>query len=125
MRPDDTDDAFEAQRPRLLRLAYRMLGGHAAAEDVVQEAWIRWSRAERETVRDPAAFLSRTVARLCLDEMKSARARRETYVGAWLPEPLLDEDADDGVDPEGHEKHQRRIESREREGARGCQKNGK
>ncbi|MBN8920509.1 MAG: sigma-70 family RNA polymerase sigma factor [Rhizobiales bacterium] len=90
MPPDEATGVFEAQRPRLRRLAYRMLGSHAAAEDVVQDAWLRWRRTDGPAVRDPAAFLSRIVTRLCLDEMKSARARRETYVGSWLPEPLVE-----------------------------------
>ncbi len=90
MQPDAAAEVFAAQRPRLLRLAYRMLGSMAEAEDVVQEAWIRWQRADREAVRDPAAFLARTVSRLCLDAMDSARARREIYVGHWLPEPIID-----------------------------------
>nr|WP_314076281.1 sigma-70 family RNA polymerase sigma factor [uncultured Roseococcus sp.] len=88
--PDAQTSAFEAQRPRLLRLAYRMLGSTAEAEDVVQDAWLRWRRVDREKVREPAAFLTRTVTRLCLDAMKSARARRESYVGSWLPEPILE-----------------------------------
>ncbi len=89
MPPPDTRLAdFEAQRPRLLRLAYRMLGSVSEAEDVVQEAWLRWARVEAG-VDTPAAYLTRAVTRLCLDQLKSARARRETYVGAWLPEPLL------------------------------------
>lgn len=79
--------AFEAERPRLLRLAYRMTGSFAEAEDVVQDAWLRWARADAVAV--PAAWLTRVVTRLCLDHLKSARVRRETYVGAWLPEPLL------------------------------------
>lgn len=79
---------FEAQRHRLLRLAYRMLGSFAEAEDVVQEAWLRWSRVEASVDR-PSAFLTRIVTRLCLDQMRSARVRRETYVGAWLPDPLV------------------------------------
>jgi RNA polymerase sigma factor (sigma-70 family) len=88
---------FEAQRPRLLRLAYRMLGSVAEAEDVVQDAWIRWARVE-ESVDAPAAYLTRIVTRLCLDRMKSARARRETYFGAWLPEPLMGTtDPEDGA----------------------------
>ncbi|WAS99523.1 sigma-70 family RNA polymerase sigma factor [Nannocystis punicea] len=86
-------DAFEAQRPRLQRLAYRMLGSVAEAEDVVQDAWLRWHKIEAP-VDAPAAYLHRVVARLCLDRMKSARARRETYVGAWLPEPLLAPESD-------------------------------
>jgi RNA polymerase sigma-70 factor (ECF subfamily) len=79
---------FEAQRPRLLRLAYRMLGSLSEAEDVVQDAWPRWA-AVGGGVDLPAAYLTRMVTRLCLDQLKSARARREEYVGAWLPEPLL------------------------------------
>jgi RNA polymerase sigma-70 factor (ECF subfamily) len=86
--PDQRLADFEAQRPRLLRLGYRMLGSLSEAEDVVQDAWLRWSRIE-ESVDAPAAYLTRIVTRLCLDQMKSARARRETYVGAWLPEPLM------------------------------------
>jgi RNA polymerase sigma-70 factor, ECF subfamily len=84
---------FEAHRRRLTGLAYRMLGSVAEAEDAVQDAWLRWSQAERGAVRDPGAFLRRVVARLCLDRLKSARARRETYVGPWLPEPVLDAEA--------------------------------
>ncbi|WP_431284240.1 sigma-70 family RNA polymerase sigma factor [Humitalea sp. 24SJ18S-53] len=94
MPPEAATDLFEAQRTRLLRLAYRMLGSRAAAEDVVQDAWLRWRQANLAEVRTPAAFLSRIVTRLCLDEMKSAHARRETYIGAWLPEPLLDTEQD-------------------------------
>lgn len=82
-------DPFETSRPRLMRLAYRMLGSRAAAEDLVQEAWLRWRQVDPGGIHDPEAYLSRVVARLCLDEMKSARARREVYVGAWLPEPLV------------------------------------
>jgi RNA polymerase sigma factor (sigma-70 family) len=88
-------DNFEAQRPRLLRLAYRMLGSMADAEDVVQEAWLRWQGIDRNDVRAPAAYLSRTVTRLCLDAMKSARARREVYVGTWLPEPVAESESED------------------------------
>jgi RNA polymerase sigma-70 factor (ECF subfamily) len=87
-RPDERLADFETQRPRLLRLGYRMLGSVSEAEDVVQEAWLRWARVE-EGVDAPAAYLTRIVTRLCLDQIKSARARRETYIGAWLPEPLM------------------------------------
>jgi RNA polymerase sigma-70 factor (ECF subfamily) len=80
--------AFEAERPRLLRLGYRMLGSLSEAEDVIQEAWLRWA-SKKESVDTPAAYLTRVVTRLCLDQLKSARARRETYIGAWLPEPLM------------------------------------
>jgi RNA polymerase sigma factor (sigma-70 family) len=86
--PDERLADFEAQRPRLLRLGYRMLGSVSEAEDVVQEAWLRWARVA-EGVDTPSAYLTRIVTRLCLDQMKSARTRRETYVGAWLPEPLM------------------------------------
>ena len=89
-RPDAATDLFEAHRPRLARLAYRMLGSVAEAEDIVQEAWLRWQRADRTAVQEPAAYLSRTVTRLCLDAMKSARSRREIYVGSWLPEPIAE-----------------------------------
>ncbi|WP_420144318.1 sigma-70 family RNA polymerase sigma factor [Sphingobium sp.] len=80
---------FEAERPRLLRIGYRMLGSLAEAEDVVQDAWLRWERVEGG-VDSPAAYLTRVVTRLCLDQLKSARARREVYVGPWLPEPLME-----------------------------------
>ena len=81
---------FEAQRRKLQRLAYRMLGSVAEAEDIVQEAWIRWQAVDAGEVRAPAGFLARTVTRLCLDQMKSQRVRRETYVGSWLPEPVFE-----------------------------------
>ena len=84
---------FQPLRPKLVRLAYRMLGSMADAEDVAQTAYLRWSGAEPEAVREPEAFLMRIVARLSLDELKSARRRRERYVGPWLPEPLIDEHA--------------------------------
>lgn len=87
-RPDERLADFEAQRPRLLRLAYRMLGSLSEAEDVVQEAWLRWARVG-EGVDAPSAYLTRIVTRLCLDQIKSARTRRESYVGAWLPDPLM------------------------------------
>ncbi len=92
--PDDGTQIFETHRPRLVRLAYRMLGSVAEAEDVVQDAWLRWQQADRTAVDTPAAFLSRIVTRLCLDVMKSARSRRETYVGSWLPEPMIEEPDD-------------------------------
>ncbi|MFC4170732.1 sigma-70 family RNA polymerase sigma factor [Microvirga sp. GCM10011540] len=100
MQPPDEPaaDPFRPLRPRLVRLAYRMLGSMAEAEDIVQEAWLRWHGADRAAVRDPAAFLSRTVTRLCLDHLKSARVRRETYIGPWLPEPVFDGDAEEGGD---------------------------
>lgn len=82
---------FEAHRRYLRSIAYRMLGSRADAEDAVQDAWLRWHAADRSEVDNPRAFLSRTVTRLCLDRLKSAQAQREVYVGAWLPEPLVDD----------------------------------
>ncbi len=79
---------FEAQRRRLLRLAHRMLGSFGEAEDVVQDTWLRWRRVQRE-IDEPSGYLTRIVTRLCLDRLKSARARRERYVGPWLPEPQV------------------------------------
>jgi RNA polymerase sigma-70 factor (ECF subfamily) len=81
---------FERHRARLLNIAYRMLGEMAAAEDVVQEAWLRWRTAE--DVRDARAWLSTATVRLSLDALRAARSRRETYVGPWLPEPILPDD---------------------------------
>ena len=74
----------------LLRVAYRMLGSIADAEDVVQDAWLRWAGTDREEVLVPEAYLRRVVTRLCLDRLKSAKARREEYVGPWLPEPMVE-----------------------------------
>lgn len=78
---------------RLRALAYRMLGSHAEAEDIVQEAWLRWAEVDPRQVVHEGAFLSKLVTHLCLDRLKSASHRREHYVGVWLPEPLLDDDA--------------------------------
>ena len=82
--------SFEPYRRRLLGLAYRMLGSMADAEDAVQETYLRWHAADRDKVSDPRAFLMTTTARICLDMLTSARARREEYVGPWLPEPVVD-----------------------------------
>jgi RNA polymerase sigma-70 factor, ECF subfamily len=83
---------FEALRPRLTGLAYRMTGSLTDAEDIVQDAWLRWHRTDPASVDAPKPFLLRIVARLCLDRARSARARREVYVGPWLPEPVADLD---------------------------------
>lgn len=85
----DTLAAFDANRGLLFGVAYRLLGQVADAEDVVQEAWLRWTGAPRSEVQDPRAFLVRTTTRLALDRLRRAKVRRETYVGPWLPEPLL------------------------------------
>jgi RNA polymerase sigma-70 factor (ECF subfamily) len=89
---DDAAAGFGPLRPKLMRVAYRMLGSVSDAEDAVQEAFIRWMKADRGAVREPEAFLRRTVTRLCLDQLKSARHKRETYVGPWLPDPVVEED---------------------------------
>ncbi len=94
---EDAATVFDPLRPRLMRVAYRMLGSVADAEDVVQEAFLRWLDTDRDAVRNPEAFLHRVVTRLCLDQLKSARHRRETYVGPWLPEPVV-ETVEDEVD---------------------------
>jgi RNA polymerase sigma-70 factor (ECF subfamily) len=83
-------ESFEPHRRFLTGLAYRMLGSVAEAEDVVQDAFLRWNATERGRIAEPRAFLARTASRLCLDRMKSAHARRESYVGTWLPEPLVE-----------------------------------
>jgi RNA polymerase sigma-70 factor (ECF subfamily) len=86
----DPAASFEPHRRRLRGLAYRMLGSVSEAEDAVQEAYLRWHAADRAVVTDTRAFLTTTTTRICLDVLKSARARRETYVGTWLPEPVID-----------------------------------
>ena len=82
-------DRFEASRPRLEAIAYRMLGSASEAEDAVQEAFLRWQSADVDRIEVPEAWLTKVVTNLCLNQLTSARARRETYVGHWLPEPLL------------------------------------
>lgn len=90
-----SDPYLQELRPRLIRLAYRMLGSVADAEDVVQDAYSRWLAVDPASVREPAAFLGVIVTRLCLNQLKSVRRRRETYIGPWLPEPIFDpEDAE-------------------------------
>jgi RNA polymerase sigma-70 factor (ECF subfamily) len=85
----DAAAVFDPLRPSLARVAYRMLGSVADAEDVVQDAFLRWLDADRNAVREPGAFLRRVVTRLCLDRLKSVRRGRESYVGPWLPEPVV------------------------------------
>jgi RNA polymerase sigma-70 factor (ECF subfamily) len=94
---EDAATSFEPLRPKLIRIAYRMLGSVADAEDAVQEAFIRWMRTDRDGVREPEAFLRRSVTRLCLDQLKSARRKRETYIGPWLPDPVVEEVEEDDV----------------------------
>ncbi len=82
-------DEFEAHRARLIGLGYRMLGTRAEAEDLVQETYLRWHRTPRAEIRAPASWLSTTMARLCIDELRQRKSRAEVYVGPWLPEPML------------------------------------
>ncbi|HEV2363935.1 MAG TPA: RNA polymerase sigma factor SigJ [Caulobacteraceae bacterium] len=89
-----TADVFEAERPRLKRLAYRMLASVSDAEEVARDAWLRWRAADQAAIEEPAAWLTRVTTRLCLDRLKSAARDRATYVGPWLPEPLVEDPAD-------------------------------
>ncbi|MEU4998812.1 RNA polymerase sigma-70 factor [Streptomyces sp. NPDC021622] len=82
-------EEFESHRPRMFSLAYRMLGSAQEAEDTVQDAYLRWSGARRADIGQPAAWLAKVVTNLCLNRLTSARARREQYVGPWLPEPVI------------------------------------
>jgi RNA polymerase sigma-70 factor, ECF subfamily len=91
---DTETDVFEEHRPVLLGVAYRMLGRLADAEDVVQEAWLRWSGAGRADVREPRGYLVRITTRLAIDRLRQIKARGETYVGPWLPEPYVTEFGD-------------------------------
>ncbi|MBO0802074.1 MAG: RNA polymerase sigma-70 factor [Nocardiopsaceae bacterium] len=85
-------ERFEASRARLAAIAYRMLGSASEAEDVVQETFLRWQAADVSRIEVPEAWLTKVLTNLCLNQLASARVRRETYVGQWLPEPLLAED---------------------------------
>jgi len=82
-------DVFTTDRPLLFSIAYRMLGSASDAEDILQDAWLRYGRVDPSTIRSPKAFATTIVTRLCLDRLKSARATREEYIGPWLPEPVL------------------------------------
>jgi len=96
-------EVFEAERSRLTGLAYRMLGTLSDAEDVVQQAWLRWSEAEQSEIANPAAWLTTVVSRLAIDRLRQQQRRREEYVGPWLPEPLATPAAGpspDATDPE-------------------------
>ncbi|MFF2513165.1 RNA polymerase sigma-70 factor [Streptomyces sp. NPDC058086] len=95
---DTATEAFEEHRPVLMGVAYRMLGRVADAEDVVQEAWLRWSGADRTEVREPRAYLVRIVTRLAVDRLRQVRSRNEAYVGPWLPEPYATDFGDTAPD---------------------------
>ena len=92
------ENQFEEFRPLLFSLAYRMLGTRADAEDIVQDAYLRWRNASTEDVRAPKSYLTTVVARLSLDSLKSARRKRETYVGEWLPEPIVEASGSSAVE---------------------------
>jgi len=98
-------DVFTADRPRLFSIAYRMLGSASDAEDVLQDAWLRYRDADAPSIRSPKAFAATIVTRLCLDRLKSARHTREEYIGPWLPEPVLT------TEVEGAEARAQRAES--------------
>ncbi|QFR92421.1 RNA polymerase sigma factor SigJ [Streptomyces tsukubensis] len=95
---DTATDVFEEHRAVLTGVAYRMLGLAADAEDIVQEAWLRWSAADRADVRSPRSFLVRITTRLAIDRLRQARSRREDYVGTWLPEPVVTDFGDQAPD---------------------------
>ncbi len=90
-----TDAIFEEHRPTLERLAYRMLGSLADADDVLQEAYLRWTRADHSEVKSAKAYLNSIVTRLCIDQRRTVEARKESYVGPWLPEPVIEVDRPD------------------------------
>lgn len=89
---DQTLSSFEALREKLFGIAYRMLGSVSDAQDMVQETYIRWQKAANEGIRSPSAWLTTVITRLCINQLQSARVQRESYVGQWLPEPLVDEE---------------------------------
>lgn len=86
---DDPTEVFEAHRPRLFGIAYRMLGSRADAEDILQDCYLRWPRSQSAAIRSPEAWLITIATRLCLDRLRAAKKERESYVGPWLPEPLV------------------------------------
>jgi len=102
--PDPVSDLFERSRGRLFSLAYRMTASVGDAQNIVQDTWVRWMGAPHAEVNDPLAYWVRTATRLCLDLQRSARVRREQYVGAWLPEPLISTDRADAPDAALHER---------------------
>src|SRR5437762_14083899 len=92
----DGTSVFEHHRGLLFSIAYRMLGSVADAEDALQDAFIRWQRASEADIRSPKAFLVTIVSRVCINQLESARSRREEYVGEWLPEPVVTGPGSDG-----------------------------
>lgn len=96
------EQSFEAYRPLLFSIAYRMLGSAMDAEDLVQEAWMRYQRVDPKEVVSPKAYLSTIITRLCINQLTSARAQREIYIGPWLPEPILTDDSSLPNSPASH-----------------------
>ncbi len=94
---EDAAATFKSLHPKLMRVAYRMLGSVHDAKDIVQDAFIKWMSIDTSDVREPEAYLRRVVTRLCLDQLKSARHQRETYLGPWLPDPLVEDEIEDDV----------------------------
>src|SRR6478735_1660858 len=92
-------EVFEALRPRLMGVAYRIVGSVTDAEDVLQDAWVRWSRTDQDGVVNPEAYLVTVVGRRATDQLRQAKRRRESYTGPWLPEPVMNE-PDPALDPE-------------------------
>lgn len=82
-------DAFDKLRPLLFSIAYRMIGTRADTEDAIQETYMRWQEADHSSIQSPKAFLTTVISRICLDQLKSSRRKRELYVGSWLPEPMI------------------------------------
>ncbi|MEP0709732.1 sigma-70 family RNA polymerase sigma factor [Parvibaculum sp.] len=99
-RQEGKDEIFECHRARAFSVAYRILGSVADAEDVVQDAWLRWRNTDTSGIQNSEAWLVTTVARLAIDQLRSARARRETYVGPWLPEPIVEHASASETTPE-------------------------
>lgn len=95
----NTENLFEIHRPRLFGLAYKLLGSRSDAEDVVQDAWLRWRQADQASIREPEAWLVTTTTRLGIDRLRAAKTQRTSYVGPWLPEPLQ---IDESPDPQHH-----------------------
>jgi len=90
MKQDNVTAIFQQKRASLLALAYQMLGELSAAEDIVQDAWLRWHKAAHQDILSPGAWLTSVVTRLSIDQLRSARVRREAYTGEWLPETILE-----------------------------------
>lgn len=92
MNSNEAAIVFESHRPRLISICYRMLGERAASEDVVQDTWLRWAKTDQVAVNNPEAWLTRVATRIAIDALRAAQRQRETYVGPWLPEPLIHSD---------------------------------